>query len=117
MSSFLLVGCQHISRRAAHLGIERQELLLDRVKVRGRATEKDIGIFFGRYRLASQVFKLNRISGPAQLGQPALKPCSGAPDEVGVEKEQDGDRGCRADRDPCEDLLEALHRRFPRNQK
>ena len=109
----LLVGRRQRPGRVTLLGIPRRELFLDRVQVAGRAAEKHVRVLLGRDRLAGEVRKLHRIARLAESDEAALKPCSGAPDEVRVEHQQDGDRGSRDDRDPFEDSSEAFHRRFP----
>ena len=109
----LPLGRRERPGRVDRLRIQRHELLLDRVQVVGGAAEKHVRVLLGGDRLPGEVRELHRVARPAERREAALKPCSGAPDVVRVEHQQDGDRGSRGDPDPFEDVLRGVSSAVP----
>ena len=113
----LPLGRRERPGRVDGLRIQRHELFLDRVQVVGGAAEERVRVLLGGDRLPGEVRELHRVARPAERHEAALEPCSGAPDVVRVEHQQDDDRGPRGDPDPFEECPQEFHRRFPRGRR
>ena len=113
----LPLGRRERPGRVDRLRIQRHEPFLDRVQVGGGAAEGRVRVLLGGDRLPGEVRELHRVARPAERPEAALEPCSGAPDVVRVEHQQDDDRGSRGDPDPFEEGPQEFHRRFPRGRR
>ena len=103
---------QHVGRQS-RLGVHCGQLLLNRIQIVGGPEKERIRVLLGWNGLTGKVGKLYRIACLPKFPEPVLKPCSRAPDEEGVEHQENGDRASRGDRDPFADLLDAFHGNAP----